>query len=120
MENSLLPPVDLQNYCSISQASFARTEQDGAHNSEDGDGKEEEEGDGSTGERTQGGLTLRRSCEVKEMSNGRTHTALRPTPGTIVRPGQLRIRNMQTREKKATQMLAIVLGKDPSIKLGAE
>lgn len=112
--------MDLQNYCSISQASFAHTEQDGPHDGEDGDGEEEEEGDRSTGERTQGGVTLRRSCEVKEMSNGRTHTTLRPTPGPVVRPGQLRIRNMQTREKKATQMLAIVLGKDPTINLGTK
>ncbi|XP_041924830.1 D(3) dopamine receptor [Alosa sapidissima] len=113
VENSLLPPVDLQNYCSISQASFARTEQDGSpHDGEDGDGEEEEkeEEEGSTGERTRGGLTLRRSCEVKDMSNGRTHTTLRPAPGPVLRPSQLRNRNMQTREKKATQMLAIVLG----------
>ncbi|KAG5268593.1 hypothetical protein AALO_G00214260 [Alosa alosa] len=112
VENSLLPPVDLQNYCSISQASFARTEQDGSpHDGEDGDGEEEEkEEEGSTGERTRGGLTLRCSCEVKDMSNGRTHTTLRPAPGPVLRPSQLRNRNMQTREKKATQMLAIVLG----------
>ncbi|KAL2085137.1 hypothetical protein ACEWY4_018457 [Coilia grayii] len=117
VENSLLPPVDLQNYCSISKASFARTEQDGPNEGEEGEeeGEEEEEeeeegGGGSSGEKVRSGLTLRRSCEVKEMSNGRTHTTLRPAPGPVLRPSQLRNRNMQTREKKATQMLAIVLG----------
>ena len=109
MENSLLPPVDLQNYCSISHASFARTEQVGPH---EGEEEEEEEEEGSTGERTSGGLTLRRSCEVKEISNGRTHTTLRPASGPMTQLSQLRNRNMQARERKATQMLAIVLGKD--------
>uniref|UniRef100_A0A8K9USK7 D(3) dopamine receptor n=1 Tax=Oncorhynchus mykiss TaxID=8022 RepID=A0A8K9USK7_ONCMY len=57
---------------------------------------------------------VRRSCEVKELSNGRIHTALRPTPCSQSLAGQQQqqhgIRSMQNREKKATQMLAIVLG----------
>ncbi|XP_026057526.1 D(3) dopamine receptor [Carassius auratus] len=96
-ENSLLPPVITLNYCSISQASFARTEQDA--------NREEEEG----GDEEQ--VTVR-SCEVKKLSNGRTHTTLHPPrPARImVCPSQVRCRSMHSKEKKATQMLAIVLG----------
>ncbi|MBN3299151.1 DRD3 protein, partial [Amia calva] len=86
-ENKLLPPADLHNYCSISQASFARTE------------NEPEEGEEDT--RDGPGPRAKRTSEVKELSNGRTHIALCPAP---------RRRNMQLRERKATQMLAIVLG----------
>ncbi|MBN3326687.1 DRD2L protein, partial [Atractosteus spatula] len=75
-ENKLLPPPDLHNYCSISQASFARTE------------NEPEAGP-------------KRASEVKNLPNGETRITLRPAP---------RRRNMQLRERKATQMLAIVLG----------
>uniref|UniRef100_A0A8K9V8A6 D(3) dopamine receptor n=1 Tax=Oncorhynchus mykiss TaxID=8022 RepID=A0A8K9V8A6_ONCMY len=63
-------------------------------------------GVGGLGVQNRGGLTnfsrrpVRRSCEVKELSNGRIHTALRPTPCS----------QSLNREKKATQMLAIVLG----------
>uniref|UniRef100_A0A673J5T6 D(3) dopamine receptor n=1 Tax=Sinocyclocheilus rhinocerous TaxID=307959 RepID=A0A673J5T6_9TELE len=91
-ENSLLPPVITLNYCSISQASFARTEQDANHGEEEG-GDEEQ-------------VTVR-SCEVKKLSNGRTHTTLHPP---VVCPSQVRCRSMHSKEKKATQMLAIVLG----------
>uniref|UniRef100_A0A3Q2YAV8 D(3) dopamine receptor n=1 Tax=Hippocampus comes TaxID=109280 RepID=A0A3Q2YAV8_HIPCM len=45
------------------------------------------------------------SCEVKDLSNGRTHTTLRP-----LNTNNPRFRSMHAREKKATQMLAIVLG----------
>ncbi|XP_063062338.1 D(3) dopamine receptor [Engraulis encrasicolus] len=124
VDNSLLPPLDLHNYCSISQASFARTEADGPNEGEEGEEEEEEEGKGergegggggggggsSSGEGVRSGLSLRRSVEVKEMSNGRSHISLRVAPGPVLRPSQIRNRNMQTREKKATQMLAIVLG----------
>uniref|UniRef100_A0A4W5NTJ8 D(3) dopamine receptor n=1 Tax=Hucho hucho TaxID=62062 RepID=A0A4W5NTJ8_9TELE len=48
---------------------------------------------------------VRRSCEVKELSNGRIHTSLAGQ-----QQQQHGIRSMQNREKKATQMLAIVLG----------
>uniref|UniRef100_A0AAY4AW23 D(3) dopamine receptor n=1 Tax=Denticeps clupeoides TaxID=299321 RepID=A0AAY4AW23_9TELE len=89
--NTLLTPVDLQNYCSISQASFARTEHD-AQREEEEEGPEEEP------------MSMR-GCEVKELSNGRTHTTLHPAPCPAVRH-----RSMHAREKKATQMLAIVLG----------
>ncbi|CAM4722479.1 hypothetical protein PO909_017080 [Leuciscus waleckii] len=94
-ENSLLPPVITLNYCSISQASFARTEQDGNQLEEEG-GDEEQ-------------VTVR-SCEVKKLSNGRTHTTLRPPGSVMVCPNQVRCRSMHSKEKKATQMLAIVLG----------
>ncbi|XP_035382343.1 D(3) dopamine receptor [Electrophorus electricus] len=94
-ENSLLPPVDMQNYCSISQASFVRTEQE--------PNREEEEG------QEEGQVTLR-SCEVKELSNGRTHTTLQQAPRGPQRVTPARHRSMHSREKKATQMLAIVLG----------
>uniref|UniRef100_A0A3P9D5J4 D(3) dopamine receptor n=1 Tax=Maylandia zebra TaxID=106582 RepID=A0A3P9D5J4_9CICH len=49
---------------------------------------------------------VRMSCEVKDLSNGQTHTSLRPM-SHISNP---RFRSMHAREKKATQMLAIVLG----------
>ncbi|KAK1806325.1 hypothetical protein P4O66_000035 [Electrophorus voltai] len=94
-ENSLLPPVDMQNYCSISQASFVRTEQE--------PNREEEEG------QEEGQVTMR-SCEVKELSNGRTHTTLQQAPRGPQRVTPARHRSMHSREKKATQMLAIVLG----------
>ncbi|XP_037389796.1 D(3) dopamine receptor isoform X2 [Pygocentrus nattereri] len=93
-ENSLLPPVDMQNYCSISQASFARTEQE--PNREEQEGEEEDH-------------ATMKSCEVKEVSNGRTHTTLRPASRITTRANQARYRSMHSREKKATQMLAIVL-----------
>ncbi|XP_077100743.1 D(3) dopamine receptor [Siphateles boraxobius] len=95
VENSLLPPVITLNYCSISQASFAHTEQDGNQAEEEG-GDEEQ-------------VTVR-SCEVKKLSNGRTHTTLRPPGSVMVCPSQVRCRSMHSKEKKATQMLAIVLG----------
>uniref|UniRef100_A0A3Q3FJH2 D(3) dopamine receptor n=1 Tax=Kryptolebias marmoratus TaxID=37003 RepID=A0A3Q3FJH2_KRYMA len=50
---------------------------------------------------------VRMGCEVKDLSNGRTHTALRPMSLSHINP---RFRSMHAREKKATQMLAIVLG----------
>lgn len=97
VENSLLPPVDMNNYCSISQASFGRTEAE--PNPEADPGREEEEEEEPV---------VVMCCEVKELSNGRPHVAM-PTPkGLNNKPS--RYRNRQSREKKATQMLAIVLG----------
>uniref|UniRef100_A0A674D755 D(3) dopamine receptor n=1 Tax=Salmo trutta TaxID=8032 RepID=A0A674D755_SALTR len=57
-------------------------------------------------------IPVQRSCEVKELSNGRIHTVLRPAPHSqsLTSQQQHRVRSMQNREKKATQMLAIVLG----------
>ncbi|KAK2814894.1 hypothetical protein Q7C36_023160 [Tachysurus vachellii] len=94
VDNSILPPVDTPNYCSISQASFARTEPEP---NRDEEARQEEEQ-----------ATVRRS-EVKEMSNGHARTAVRPTRVSR-HNNQSRYRNRQSREKKATQMLAIVLG----------
>lgn len=100
VENSVLPPVDTQNYCSISHASCGRTELDLEQEQ-----REEEE----VRENNQNDMPpVRMSCEVKDLSNGRTHTSLRPVPHLHI--NNSRFRSMHAREKKATQMLAIVLG----------
>ncbi|KAM4606398.1 D(3) dopamine receptor [Polymixia lowei] len=104
VENSLLPPVDMHNYCSISHASCGRTDLDLDLEQEQEQGEEEQRERTRKKERS----SIRRSCEVKELSNGRTHTALRPLPRS--QSNQPRFRSMHAREKKATQMLAIVLG----------
>ncbi|KAF7691686.1 hypothetical protein HF521_010653 [Silurus meridionalis] len=95
VDNSLLPPADTPNYCSISQASFARTEPEPKCDEEVGQEEEEQ-------------ATVR-SSEVKELSNGRALTTARPRRVSRCN-NQSRYRNRQSREKKATQMLAIVLG----------
>ncbi|XP_011487248.1 D(3) dopamine receptor isoform X2 [Oryzias latipes] len=97
-QNSGLPPVDMQNYCSISHASCGRTEFD----LEQGQ-VEQDASDSNQLELP----PIRMNCEVKELSNGRTHTSLRPISHSQNNP---RFRSMHAREKKATQMLAIVLG----------
>uniref|UniRef100_A0A3Q3AAQ8 D(3) dopamine receptor n=1 Tax=Kryptolebias marmoratus TaxID=37003 RepID=A0A3Q3AAQ8_KRYMA len=94
-ENSALPPVDTHNYCSISHASCGRTELDPEQERAERDGRGQAE------------RPVRMGCEVKDLSNGRTHTALRPMSLSHINP---RFRSMHAREKKATQMLAIVLG----------
>uniref|UniRef100_A0A8C9Z4Z0 Dopamine receptor D3 n=1 Tax=Sander lucioperca TaxID=283035 RepID=A0A8C9Z4Z0_SANLU len=99
VENSVLPPVDMQNCCSISHASCGRTELD----LEQERGKEEAE-ENSQSERA----PVRMSCEVKDLSNGRTHTSLQSMALSHINSS--RFRSMHAREKKATQMLAIVLG----------
>ncbi|XP_061569019.1 D(3) dopamine receptor isoform X2 [Cololabis saira] len=93
VENSGLPPVDTQNYCSISHASCGRTELD----------VEQEQGVNNRTECP----PVRMSCEVKDLSNGRTHTSLRPMSHSH---NNSRFRSMHARERKATKMLAIVLG----------
>ncbi|CAG04235.1 unnamed protein product, partial [Tetraodon nigroviridis] len=109
-ENSVLPPVDTQNCCSISHASCGRTEldleQERGEEGEEGEDEGEGEGVGEGSNRQQ--PHVRMSCEVKDLYNGRTHTSLRPAyhPHTL----NTRFRSMHAREKKATQMLAIVLG----------
>lgn len=99
VENSVLPPVDTQNYCSISHASCGRTELD----------LEQDQGEEEAVESNQNECPpVRMSCEVKDLSNGRTHTSLRPIAHSHT--NNARFRTMHAREKKATQMLAIVLG----------
>ncbi|KAM9839591.1 D(3) dopamine receptor [Aulostomus maculatus] len=100
VENSVLPPVDTQNYCSISHASCGHTELD----VEPERGDEEED----VGSNANVPPPVRVSCEVKDLSNGQTHTSLRPAPH--LHASNTRFRSMHAREKKATQMLAIVLG----------
>lgn len=85
--NNLLAPVDLQNDCSVSHTSFARTEN---------------EVDGAEEMRETISQLPKRSSEVKNLPSGKTRIALWPVP---------KRRNRQVRERKATQMLAIVLGK---------
>lgn len=100
VENSVLPPVDTQNCCSMSHASCGRTEME----LEQERGEEEEE----EAEGKQRQAPVRIGCEVKELSNGRMHTSLRQMPHSHAT--NTRFRSMHAREKKATQMLAIVLG----------
>lgn len=105
----MLPPVDTQNCCSISHASCGPTELD----LEQEPGKEEAEGEEGEKEAAEGSQCqqppIRMSCEVKDLSNGRTHTTVRPSYHSHAL--NTRFRSMHAREKKATQMLAIVLGK---------
>uniref|UniRef100_A0A1A7WYX7 D(3) dopamine receptor n=1 Tax=Iconisemion striatum TaxID=60296 RepID=A0A1A7WYX7_9TELE len=96
VENSVLPPVDMQNYCSISHASCGRTELEQERGEQDTEDNNEAEHP-----------PVRMGCEVKDLSNGRTHTSLRPMSHSLT---NTRFRSMHAREKKATQMLAIVLG----------
>ncbi|XP_029002736.1 D(3) dopamine receptor-like isoform X1 [Betta splendens] len=106
-EHSALPPVDTQNYCSISHASCGRTELDPEQ--QPGEEGEEGEEEAAAADSNQGeGPPVRMGCEVKDLSNGRTHTSLRPAPHSHT--NNQRFRSMHAREKKATQMLAIVLG----------
>uniref|UniRef100_A0A3Q3W4T7 D(3) dopamine receptor n=1 Tax=Mola mola TaxID=94237 RepID=A0A3Q3W4T7_MOLML len=84
----------------ISHASCGPTELD----LEQERGEEAEEAEGSKHEQR----PVRMSCEVKDLSNGRTHTSLRPV--THSHTSNPRFRSMHAREKKATQMLAVVLG----------
>uniref|UniRef100_A0A3Q0SRZ4 D(3) dopamine receptor n=1 Tax=Amphilophus citrinellus TaxID=61819 RepID=A0A3Q0SRZ4_AMPCI len=67
---------------------------------------EEERGEQDPEENNQFQHPVRMSCEVKDLSNGQTHTSLRP----MSHSSNPRFRTMHAREKKATQMLAIVLG----------
>uniref|UniRef100_A0A3B3V4U6 Dopamine receptor D3 n=1 Tax=Poecilia latipinna TaxID=48699 RepID=A0A3B3V4U6_9TELE len=98
VENSMLPPVDTQNYCSISHASCGRTELDLEQNQAGQDAEDNDQTELPP---------VRMGCEVKDLSNGRTHTSLRPMSHSHT---SQRFRTMHAREKKATQMLAIVLG----------
>lgn len=94
----MLPPVDTQNYCSISHASCGRTELDLEQNQAGQDAEDNDQMELPP---------VRMGCEVKDLSNGRTHTSLRPMCHSHT---SQRFRTMHAREKKATQMLAIVLG----------
>ncbi|XP_034006798.1 D(3) dopamine receptor [Trematomus bernacchii] len=90
--DSGLPPVDTQN--SLSHASCGRTEMEPERGEEEDDQNDRP--------------AVRRNCEVKDLSNGRTHTTVRWTAQSQINSS--RFRSMHAREKKATQMLAIVLG----------
>ncbi|XP_051910557.1 D(3) dopamine receptor isoform X1 [Hippocampus zosterae] len=103
VENSALPRVDSQNYCSISHASCGRTELD-AEREEVAPGSGNSVAKAAENDR-RAAPSVGASCEVKDLSNGRTHTMLRP-----LNTNNPRFRSMHAREKKATQMLAIVLG----------
>uniref|UniRef100_A0A672GU50 D(3) dopamine receptor n=1 Tax=Salarias fasciatus TaxID=181472 RepID=A0A672GU50_SALFA len=100
-----IPPsvVSLLNYCSISHASCGRTELD-----LDQDQERAENGAEEGRHHHQVKVPPARTSEVKDLSNGRTHTALRPASHSQI--NNPRFRTMHAREKKATQMLAIVLG----------
>uniref|UniRef100_A0A8C9Z3C0 D(3) dopamine receptor n=1 Tax=Sander lucioperca TaxID=283035 RepID=A0A8C9Z3C0_SANLU len=91
---STLPHLQVKDH-----ASCGRTELD----LEQERGKEEAE-ENSQSERA----PVRMSCEVKDLSNGRTHTSLQSMALSHINSS--RFRSMHAREKKATQMLAIVLG----------
>ncbi|XP_049912654.1 D(3) dopamine receptor isoform X1 [Epinephelus moara] len=97
--NSVLPQVDMQNCCSISHASCGRTEFDLEQDREEEKAEESNQNEQPP---------VRMSCEVKNLSNGRTHTSLRSMVHSHI--NNPRFRSMHAREKKATQMLAIVLG----------
>lgn len=98
VENLVLPPVDTHNYCSISHASCGPTELDLEQERGERDGQDDNQDEHPP---------VRMGCEVMDLSNGRTHTALRPMSLSHINP---RFRTLHAREKKATQMLAIVLG----------
>lgn len=108
----MLPPVDTQNCCSISHASCGPTELD---LEQEPGGEEAAAEEGETEKEAAEGRSqcqqdpVRMSCEVRDLSNGRTHTAVRPAYHSHAI--NTRFRSMHAREKKATQMLAIVLGK---------
>ncbi|XP_077479980.1 D(3) dopamine receptor [Stigmatopora argus] len=98
VDNSALPPVDSQNYCSISHASCGRTELDAEQ-------EREEDAARSAANSRPTAQSAPASGEVKNHSNGRAHNTLRS-----LNVNNSRFRSMHAREKKATQMLAIVLG----------
>ncbi|XP_072118416.1 D(3) dopamine receptor [Mobula birostris] len=81
--NELLSPIEIANYCSISQTLFAKSE----------NGIEESE--------RKDNCATKHACEVKNLPSGKTTTTLRPV---------LKRRNLQLRERKATRMLVVVLG----------
>nr|XP_014350627.1 PREDICTED: D(3) dopamine receptor-like [Latimeria chalumnae] len=82
-KQNLLTQLDLQNYCSFSHASFTKSDM------------EIEE------ELERAGELPKVSSEVKRLSNGKTQTTVSHGLGR---------RGSQFRERKATQMLVIVLG----------
>nr|XP_033798808.1 D(3) dopamine receptor [Geotrypetes seraphini] len=88
----LLSQIDLQNYYSLRHGSFARAE-----NEED---EEEDEEEVAVTRELQCPIP-KKSLEVCNLTNDRTMTSLKQMPQR---------RSIQLRERKATQMLAIVLG----------
>ncbi|NP_001279680.1 D(3) dopamine receptor isoform X1 [Callorhinchus milii] len=79
-----ITPVEIPNYYSVSQTSIAKTENGIAET-----------------ERKSNCAMVRHASEVKQLPGGKTRTSLKPI---------LMRRSLQLRERKATRMLAIVLG----------
>ncbi|XP_051782613.1 D(3) dopamine receptor, partial [Erpetoichthys calabaricus] len=85
-DNTFLTPLELPNCCIISQASFA---------------KSEVQDEGAEPVKESVGQLAKRASEVLNLPDGKTQISLRPS---------VKRRSLHIREKKATQMLAIVLG----------
>ncbi|XP_069491999.1 D(3) dopamine receptor isoform X2 [Ambystoma mexicanum] len=100
-EKKLLGRLDLQNYCSLSHTSFARTENEEEEEGEEEEGEEEEEITAPVGASVPRYPLPRLDMEVRSLPNGRTMASLKWSP---------KRRSLQMRERKATKMLAIVLG----------
>ncbi|XP_078512029.1 D(3) dopamine receptor [Lissotriton helveticus] len=101
-EKKLLTRLDLQNYCSLSHTSFARTENEEEEEEEGEEGaEEEEENDASADDKVPPYPLPRLDIEVHSLPNGRTMASIKCGP---------KRRSLQMRERKATKMLAIVLG----------
>ncbi|KAJ1112425.1 hypothetical protein NDU88_000689 [Pleurodeles waltl] len=105
-EKKLLTRLDLQNYSSLSRTSFARTENEEEEEEEEEEegeegAEEEDENDASADDKVPPYPLPRLDMEVHSLPNGRTMASIKWGP---------KRRSLQMRERKATKMLAIVLG----------